>query len=95
MNKIEYNKIYKYSKGHFMKTVTMRVDDSVYDMIKIAADGQRRNLSNFIEFATMQYLTSSQFVEQNEMNEILDDKELVSNLMNGLEDLKKGDYTIV
>ena len=35
-----------------MKTVTMRVDDSIYDMIKLAAKGQKRNLSNFIEFAT-------------------------------------------
>jgi len=78
-----------------LKTVTMRVDDSVYDMIKLAAEGQRRNLSNFIEFATMQYLTSSQFVEKDEMNEILEDKELVQNLMNGLKDFKKGDYTIV
>ena len=78
-----------------MKTVTMRVDDSIYDMIKLAAEGQRRNLSNFIEFATMQYLTSSQFVEKDEMNEILEDKELVANLMNGLEDFKNGDYTIV
>ena len=78
-----------------MKTVTMRVDDSIYEMIKLAAEGQRRNLSNFIQFATMQYLTSSQFVEKDEMNEILEDKELVKNLMNGLEDFKKGDYTIV
>ena len=78
-----------------MKTVTMRVDDSIYDMIKLAAEGQRRNLSNFIEFATIQYLTSSQFVEKDEMNDILEDKELVENLMNGLEDFKKGDYTIV
>ena len=95
MNNFEYDKIYKYSKGHCMKTVTMRVDDAVYDMIKLAAEGQRRNLSNFIEFATMQYLTSSQFVENDEMREILEDKELVENLMNGLEDFKKGDYTIV
>jgi len=29
------------------------------------------------------------------MNEILEDKELVENLMQGLEDFKKGDYTIV
>ena len=65
-----------------MKTVTMRVDNSIYDMIKLAADGQRRNLSNFIEFATMLYLTSSQFVGMDEMNEIL-------------EDFKKGKYTIV
>ena len=78
-----------------MKTVTMRVEDSIYDMIKLAAQGQRRNLSNFIEFATIQYLTSSQFVEKEEMHEILEDKELVENLMNGLEDFKKGDYTIV
>ena len=78
-----------------MKTVTMRVDDSVYDMIKLAAEGQKRNLSNFIEFATMQYLTSSQFVDAEEMKEISNDKDLVKNLMNGLEDLKNGDYTIV
>lgn len=96
MNKIEYNKIYKYSnQGDFMKTVTMRVDDSVYDMIKLAAEGQRRNLSNFIEFATMQYLTSSQFVDMDEMIEITNDKELVQNLMDGLDDFKNGDYTIV
>jgi len=73
----------------------MRVDDSVYNMIKLAAEGQKRNLSNFIEFATMQYLTSSQYVENDEMAEISNDKELVQNLMNGLEDFKKGDYTIV
>ena len=78
-----------------MKTVTMRVDDSVYEMIKLAAEGQKRNLSNFIEFATMQYLTSSQFVDAHEMNEISTDKELVENLMNGLEDFKNGDYKIV
>jgi len=78
-----------------MKTVTMRVDDSIYEMIKLAADGQRRNLSNFIEFATMQYLTSSQFVDSDEMAEITNDKELVQNLMNGLNDFKNGDYTIV
>ena len=78
-----------------MKTVTMRVDDSIYDMLKLAAEGQKRNLSNFIEFATMQYLTSSQFVENDEMAAIMDDKELVQNLMNGLDDFKNGDYTIV
>ena len=73
----------------------MRVDDSIYDMIKLAAEGQKRNLSNFIEFATLQYLTSSQFVDSSEMKEISSDKELVENLMNGLEDFKNGDYKIV
>ena len=78
-----------------MKTITMRVDDSVYEMIKRAADGQRRNISNFIEYATLQYLTSSQYVSDGEMNEILNDKELVKNLEIGLEEAKNGDYNIV
>ena len=78
-----------------MKTVTMRVDDAIYQMIKTAADGQRRNISNFIEYATLQYLTSSQYVTDTEMNEILDDKELTKNLEIGLKEAKNGDYTIV
>ena len=64
-----------------MKTVTMRVDDSINNMIKLAAEGQKRNLSNCIK--------------NDEIHEIMDDKELVQNLMDGLDDLKKGDYTIV
>ncbi len=78
-----------------MKTITIRVDDSIYQMIKTAADGQRRNISNFIEYATLQYLTSSQYVSDAEMNEILKDKELVKNLEIGLEEAKNGDYNIV
>jgi len=73
----------------------MRVDDKIYQMIKAAADGQRRNISNFIEYATLQYLTSSQYVSDNEMNEILNDKELVKNLEIGLQEAKNGDYNIV
>ena len=78
-----------------MKTLTLRVDDSIYQMIKSAAEGQKRNISNFIEFATLQYLTSSQYVDSDEMNEILDDKELVQNLRSGLKDLESKDYTLV
>ena len=78
-----------------MKTITVRVDDSVYQMIKLAADGQRRNISNFIEYATLQYLTSSQYVSDSEMNEILQDKELIKNLETGLKEAKNGDFVIV
>jgi len=78
-----------------VKTVTIRVDDPVYNMIKLAAKGQKRNLSNFIEFATLQYLTSSQFLGDDEMSEIIKDKALMQNLKSGLDDLKNGNYTIV
>ena len=77
------------------KTITLRVTDNVYQMIKTAADGQRRNLSNFIEFATLQYLTSATYVDDTEMELILSDAELVSNLKQGLADIEKGDYAIV
>ncbi len=78
-----------------MKTVTMRVDDSIYQMIKLAANGQKRNISNFIEFATLQYLSSSQYVDNSEMDEIMNDTDLVKNLKKGFQDVKKGNYTFV
>jgi hypothetical protein len=49
-------------------------------------DGQKRNMSNFVEFATLQYLTSSQYIDQAELNDILNDKPLVENLNSGLQD---------
>lgn len=78
-----------------MKTLTLRVDDSIYQMIKSAADGQKRNISNFVEFATIQYLVSTQYVADNEMEEILNDKELMQSLKDGFKEAKKGEYTIV
>ena len=78
-----------------MKTVTMRVDDTIYEIIKSAANGQKRNMSNFIEFATMQYLTSTEYVDNAEMTEILDNQELVDNLKFGLKDLENGRYKVV
>lgn len=78
-----------------MKTVTMRVDDSVYNIIQLAAQGQKRNISNFIEFATMQYLTSSQYVDNSEMAEILNDASLIENLKQGIENIKNNEFTIV
>ena len=73
----------------------MRVDESVYEIIRQAADGQKRNISNFVEFATLQYLTSTQYIDQAETNDILNDKSLVENLNSGLQDVKNGDYTLV
>ena len=78
-----------------MKTVTMRLDDALYQTIKKAAEGERRNLSNFIEYAVVQYLSSVRYIEQQEMDELLDDKELVATLRQGLEDVEKGDYELV
>jgi predicted transcriptional regulator len=78
-----------------MKTLTLRVDDDVYTMIKHASEGARRNISNFIEYATLQYLTSSQYVDQTEMDEILGDTELMASLKQGMKEARSGDHTLV
>ena len=78
-----------------MKTVTMRVDEATWRMISTAAEGQRRSLSNFLEFAVLQYLSSVQYVDDEEMKEIVQNKELVRHLRQGMDELKRGEYSLV
>lgn len=77
------------------KTVTMRIDDDAYTLIKNAAVGERRSISNFIEYATMSYLAEESFISDNEMNEILEDKELLPNLKKGNREIEQGKYSII
>jgi predicted transcriptional regulator len=80
---------------HMPKTITIRIDDSVYDIFKKAADGERRTISNFVEVATLAYVTNEIHVSAQEMNEILSDAALVSDLKRGLKDIKNGKYHLV
>jgi uncharacterized protein (DUF1778 family) len=77
------------------KTITVRVDDSIYDKIKTAADSERRTISNFIEYATLSYVEKCNFVADEEMKDILEDRELMDNLKQSLGDIKEGKYRIV
>ncbi|RPJ09235.1 MAG: CopG family transcriptional regulator [Spirochaetaceae bacterium] len=77
------------------KTITIRIEDNVYDLFKTAADGDRRTISNFIEYATLAYLTNDVYVSDEEMNEILNDKDLVNSIKSGKADYKKGKYKII
>ena len=78
-----------------MKTVTVRVDDDVYNLLKKAADGERRTISNFMENASLTYLTNEIYVSDTEMEQILNDTALVKSLKNGIDDVKKGKFTLV
>ena len=71
------------------KTITLRVDDNTYDTLKKAADGYRRTISNFIEYAAINYILNNNIVDDNEMNEILSFKK---DLKKGLNDIKNGRY---
>jgi predicted transcriptional regulator len=90
MNTIEATEV-----GAMAKTVTVRVDDTTYRRIKSAADSERRTISNFIEYATMAYVESSTFVDDQEMQDITGDKELLKNLKKSMDDVKRGNYRIV
>lgn len=78
-----------------MKTVTLRLEDDIYSMFKIAADGEKRTLSNYIEFAAHNFLIEDSFVSDHEMNEIINDKKLILSLRKGVKDIIKGRYKIV
>ncbi len=77
------------------KTITVRVDEATYNKIKTVADSERRTISNFIEYATLAYVDNSCFVADEEMKDIIEDRELLNNLQLSIEDIKKGKYRIV
>jgi len=74
------------------KTITLRVDDNIYNTLKRAADGDRRTISNYIEYATINYIFNNNIVDDIEMNEILF---FEKDLKNGIDDIKNGRYKII
>ena len=74
------------------KTITVRIDDSVYEIFKKAADGQKRTISNYLEFATLNYTVNETVVDDSEMQEILSFEE---DLKKGLSDISAGRYRII
>jgi len=74
------------------KTITLRVDDNIYNTLKRAADGDRRTISNYIEYAAMNYIFNSNVVDDNEMNET---KFFEKDMKKGIDDIKKRRYKII
>ena len=74
------------------KTITLRVDDNIYNTLKRAADGDRRTMSNFIEYAAINYILNNNTVDDNEMNEIMFFKK---DIKKGLNDMNNGRYKVI
>lgn len=74
------------------KTITVRLDDTVYEMFKKAADGQKRTISNYVEYATLNYTVNETIVDDAEMTEIM---AYSDELQKGLSDISAGRYTII
>ena len=54
------------------KTITLRLDEDVYEELREAATAERRPLSNLIETAALARVREDQFVDDAEMAEILE-----------------------
>ena len=74
------------------KTITVRVDDNVYEIIRKAAEGQKRTISNYIEYATINYTINESIVDDEEMNEIL---HFEKDIKKGLNNVKAGRYKVI
>ena len=77
------------------KTITLRVNDDFYEMIKSAAKGERRSISSLLEYSALFYINNSSYVSASEMKEILEDEELVNSLKLGIEEIEQGNYEII
>jgi uncharacterized protein (DUF1778 family) len=74
------------------KTITLRVEDGIYNTLKRAADGDRRTISNFVEYATINYIFNNNIVDDNEMKELMF---FEKDLKKGMDDVKNGLYKII
>ena len=80
------------AEGKMAKTITVRIDDSTYDIFKLAAAGQKRTISNYLEYATLNYTMNKILVDDMEMNEIL---KYEKDIKKGLSDISAGRYRII
>jgi len=80
------------AEGKMAKTITVRIDDSTYNIFKLAAAGQKRTISNYLEYATLNYTMNETVVDDTEMNEIL---KYEKDIKKGLSDISAGRYRII
>jgi len=70
------------------KSVTLRLNDDLYQLLCTFASSENRTLSNFIQTAVLRQIEQNQFADEFEMAEIRDNRELNSSLNRALEDAK-------
>ena len=72
------------------KTVTLRVDDTVYGKLRSWAKRDNRPLSNFIETAALRFIEDHEVVDEFEMAEIEGNEALNASIKRGLKNAKAG-----
>ena len=62
------------------KTISLRVDDSLYHILKAHAEAENRSISNFIETAAKRYVDEVDYADDFEMESINHNKALLDRL---------------
>jgi len=70
------------------KTVTLRLDDAVYQLFRGVAERENRPISNFIETAVLRFVQDYETVDEFEMAEIRANTGLNQSLKRGCLDAK-------
>jgi len=70
------------------QTVTLRLDDAVYEKFKGLAVHENRPLSTFIQTAALRFVEEHELVDEYEMTEIRENASLNRSLRSGLRDAK-------
>ena len=70
------------------KTITLRISDENYKVYRKLADRDNRPISNFIETAVKRFIEHNVYVDEFEMEEIRNNKELNKSLKRGFSDMK-------
>ncbi len=72
------------------KTITLRISEDNYNLLKAYAKSENRKLSNALETLAMRRLEEEFFVDEDEMAGILADRDLLERLKAGHAQAKKG-----
>lgn len=68
------------------KTVTLRLNERVYELFSRLAERDNRPLSNFIETAVLRFIEVEQFVDDFEMEKVEANKSLNASIKRGHRD---------
>jgi uncharacterized protein (DUF1778 family) len=74
------------------KTITVRVEETTYNIFKKAAEGQKRTISNYLEYAALNFTVNESIVNDDEMKEILT---FEKDLKKGIKDISEGRYKVI
>jgi uncharacterized protein (DUF1778 family) len=76
------------------KTVTLRLNEKIYELFRAMAESDNRTLSNFIETSALRYIEEHEYVDDYEMEEIRENQQLNRSLKSAIKDMKskKGQF---